>query len=541
MKRVVNAGPGLVPLALALALASVVLPALLVRIPTMWDYPNHLVRYWILLGHAEGTPVATMYRPDWSLARTNIGSDLLAVAIGRLLSFEAITPVLVGLAALILPLGAVALNRAIFGGWHVWQVALVTLTWNFVLATGLISFQIGLGGAMLAAALDLRLSRLPGLGRWLLRLLLAAVLLTVHVFGLLFYLVLLVGIGIGRQIPAIRDAGVRWLLIRRTVLAGLACCIPLAILLLTAPKLPGAHERAADAHVFTTNLYFRELLSLERLAIFLAPFRTYSLVVDLATLFAMAAVPAFAAWRGRLEAHAGLFGMGALLFAISQLMPQAAFGTGLIDIRLPVMAVPLMASAIRPQMAGTPDRERLVLGIVLALVLLRTAFVGYIWVQRQADVRSIEAATVDLPAGAAVLLAENRPTPGPVWLQAPLGRYAVGVPIYRHMGTIIVMSRYAFVPTVFTAAGKQPLQVLPPWREIAVAEGGIPTVDDLDDPRVVDERGYPYLADWRARFDYVLLVNGDLPNQGLHASEVPGLSLVSDKGFARLYRIDRRP
>lgn len=82
----------LVPLALVVALASVVVPVLLVQLPAMWDYPNHLVRYWILLGYAEGTPVATMYQPDWSLARTNIGSDLLAVGIGRVLPFEAVTP-----------------------------------------------------------------------------------------------------------------------------------------------------------------------------------------------------------------------------------------------------------------------------------------------------------------------------------------------------------------------------------------------------------------------------------------------------------------
>jgi len=52
---------------------------------------------------------------------------------------------------------------------------------------------------------------------------------------------------------------------------------------------------------------------------------------------------------------------------------------------------------------------------------------------------------------------------------------------------------------------------------------------------------FHYLKDWRGRFDYLLLVNADLPNRGIAIDRVPGISLVSDRGFARLYQIDRRP
>ena len=126
-------------------------------------------------------------------------------------------------------------------------------------------------------------------------------------------------------------------------------------------------------------------------------------------------------------------------------------------------------------------------------------------------------------------------------MESPIGRYSGGMPIYRHTATTIVMSRQAFVPTIFTAAGKQPLRVLPPWTQLSVPEGGLPSVDDLDDPRVGTRSEYPYLEDWRRRFDYLLLVNADLPNRNRAIEQVPGLSLVSDQGFARLYRIDRRP
>lgn len=536
-----QADRSLILLALMVAFASVVVPVLLVRLPALWDYPNHLVRYWILLGQAEGTPVAAMYRPDWSLARTNIGADLIAVAIGRALSFEAVNPVLMSLAILILPLGAIALNRVVFGEWHFWQVGMVVFTWNFILVAGLVSYQIALGLALLAAATDVGLQRLPGAGRWLVRLGFAAVILTVHVFGLLFFLMLLVAIEIGSRPPAFREPKAWFQLARRIVPAGIVCIIPLAILILTAPSLPGAHARAEGEHLLATTMHFHSLLSAERLLVLLTPLRTYSLIADLAMAAIVLGLLFYALLRGKARLHAGLFGLGVILMICSQFMPVAAFGTHLLDTRLPMMGGLMMASGFRPVVGETPRSRAVILAATLLLVLTRSAFIGYVWNDRQADVRSVAAATASMQPGAAVLLAENDPVTWVRWVEAPIGRYSVGTTLYRHTATTIVMSRHAFVPTIFTAAGKQPLRVLPPWTDLAVPEGGIPRVDDLDDPRMAGQSEYAYLNDWRRRFDYLLLVNADLPNRGLAIEQVPGISLVSDQGFARLYRIERRP
>jgi hypothetical protein len=534
-------GTTLVLPALMIALTSVVVPVLLVQLPALWDYPNHLVRYWILLGQAEGTPVATMYRTDWSLARTNIGADLLALVIGRTLSFEAVNPVLVSLAVLIIPLGAIALNRAVFGGWHFWQVGMVVFTWNFILVAGLLSYQIALGLALLAATIDLWMRRLPVAGRWLVRLGFSAAILTVHIFGLLFFLMLLVATEIGSRPPALRQPKAWLQLARRVVPAGIVCIIPLAILILTAPRLPGAHARAEGEHLLATTMHFHSLLSADRPLALLTPLRTYSLIADLVMAAIVLGLLFYALLRGKARLHAGLFGLGVVLAICSLFMPVAAFGTALLDTRLPIMAGLMMACGFRPVIAETPRGRTVILAATLLVVLTRSAFVGYVWTERQADVRSVAAATVSMQPGAAVLLAENDPVTWVRSMQAPIGRYSAGTTLYRHTATTIVMSRHAFVPTIFTAAGKQPLRVLPPWADLAVPEGGIPSVDDLDDPRMAAQSEYAYLVDWRRRFDYLLLVNADLPNRGLAIEQVPGLSLVSDQGFARLYRTDRRP
>jgi len=46
------------------------------------------------------------------------------------------------------------------------------------------------------------------------------------------------------------------------------------------------------------------------------------------------------------------------------------------------------------------------------------------------------------------------------------------------------------------------------------------------------------MAYWRERFDYVLVLNAQVPDADDEAS-VPELELLADRGFARIYRILR--
>ncbi len=49
-----------------------------------------------------------------------------------------------------------------------------------------------------------------------------------------------------------------------------------------------------------------------------------------------------------------------------------------------------------------------------------------------------------------------------------------------------------------------------------------------------------HLAHWRERFDYVLVLNADMPDGAGPARPVPGLELVADEGFAQLLRIQKQ-
>ncbi|MFB2607703.1 hypothetical protein ACE04B_38055, partial [Rhizobium phaseoli] len=112
---------------------------------------------------------------------------------------------------------------------------------------------------------------------------------------------------------------------------------------------------------------------------------------------------------------------------------------------------------------------------------------------------------------------------------------------FRHLPTLAVPFSHAFVPTLFTAKGKQPLTVLPPWSEIAVPEGNLVSIGVLSCPEMM--QGYkayaPYLSDWRERFDFILVANADIPDRYVGTAMPAGLTLVEDAGFTKLYAIDK--
>jgi hypothetical protein len=49
----------------------------------------------------------------------------------------------------------------------------------------------------------------------------------------------------------------------------------------------------------------------------------------------------------------------------------------------------------------------------------------------------------------------------------------------------------------------------------------------------------PYLRDWSDRFDYLVVINADVPNKYGPMPALANISLISDRGFARIYRIKR--
>jgi hypothetical protein len=307
---------------------------------------------------------------------------------------------------------------------------------------------------------------------------------------------------------------------------------PLAILALYRHPLPGA-ETAARAVGHVTLL---DALR-DKAATALTPLASYNLAQEAVLGLTLAALVAWL-WRRRILAgHAGLVLAAAGLFVLAIVLPERLMGASWIDRRFPVMALFALLAALQTRI-GLPRRAALELGATgLALAVLQAAWIGWTWQAMTRDMDAVREVLAHAPAGARIVPVQHHPALQVRW-RAPAGRYmfAVGDPTFRHYDALAVPERRAFVPNLFSARGLQPLRVLGDWDGVVEHNGGdLASIDALvRAPRPDEAR---YLDRWRERFDYVLVLNADLPDQAGPFRPPPGLTRVAVTRFAELWRI----
>ncbi len=515
---------------LPIALTALALPPLIVRLPPVADYPNHWARLWLLAGGAEQRPVDAMYAIDFSLVRTNIGMDLLGLTLGRIFGADALAPLLLALATILPALGAAILNRRLFGGWHWWQIGFAVFAWNATLVLGFLNFQIGLGLALLLAAADPPLAARGRAVVFATRAAFAVLLIVTHVFAACFYGALLVALALGPEARMGASLRAPMATLRRALPAILAVAVPLLLLTWLAPVVPGAQAAG-------TPSLWSEYSLLGKVAALASGFVTYDPVVDGLFVLGVWLVARVLMRSHSARLHGGMFLLPPALILATLVLPPSLAAPALIDWRLPIMAVLALLAGFRPD-APSPRMARLAAVLLLALAVGRTAWMTHVWSAREADAQSVARALRTVPAGAAVLpvvpLFEGDTAP-------PTGRNILGVSSFAHWPVMAIAWRHAFVPTLFSARGKQPVRVLPPWSEIAASESGpflLPWLARYPATPFADF-WFGYGREWRTRYDYLLVVAMDGAPPRSQALGDPALELIADEGFARLYRIRR--
>src|SRR2546428_2503397 len=95
-----------------LALFSV--PIFSTVLPPLFDYPNHLARFWLLLTGGDA-----FYEVRWVLL-PNLAGDLIVPLFARVLPLEIAGQLFLVLSFALIVGGAAWLNRTVSGGWRLW-------------------------------------------------------------------------------------------------------------------------------------------------------------------------------------------------------------------------------------------------------------------------------------------------------------------------------------------------------------------------------------------------------------------------------------
>ena len=470
----------------ALLLGASLGPVLLAPIPAMVDYPNHLARMYIL--SRAGTPEANpFYQIEWALY-PNLAMDLLIPRMARLVGVETASRIFLLLSQILIVSGAVAIERVVKGRIQIAGFAAVMFLYCLPFTWGFLNFEFGLGVALWGIAAMRRVKEQGWLVRFGVNAVFVVALFAAHFFALGIY-----GVTIG--IVELQRAWDKKTPLAQFTLRLMALATPVVVLLAIMASTGGAVGAEG------TNWFFEfKPLWLFRIM------NGYSLTVSAATMVVLIGAIYIAARRGVLKfAPGGLWlAIGFLLLYLA--MPSRLFGTSFVDFRI-IAAAALILPAFCTLSLSDARWKLAALGIVSAITLANLAVVYFVWLSYRADYAAMIASFAKIERGSLVLVGGSGAGDDPPFHD--LTEY----PIY-YAPTLAVHYANAFVPNLFTAAGKQPVRANSFVERLDIPHGGpvpVTILAALADGRTA--ANVPaFIRSWQKDFDYLYVLGPHIPN-----------------------------
>jgi hypothetical protein len=486
---------------LAALCASLLAPLLVVDVPPLLDYPNHLARAFVLASLPADPILARFYAPHWTII-PNLALDLIGPPLIHLLPVHIAGRLLIGIAVLLPVLGTIAYNTALGGRWWPFGVGLVA--YNNCLLYGFLNFEIALGLALLLAATWLRWRESHPWRAIPLAILGALALFACHLMGLVFFALLIGGAELARLHPS---RGVKRAILTRGLVLLLIFAAPAALY-----AVSDLEHLGGDAGFLPVGQKLLQLLT---------TFVNYDWPLDLITAVIVVAVPVLgvALRRGRMPGRAGCT-MGLLLITFLA-APNAWKGTYVLDTRFAVMLGFMLFAGFVPGRWSSPVR-RVATGGLAALFLVRMALLTTAWAAHRTDLADLRIVLAPVQPGQAVYTAEAGLAEAHAYwnTNARWRLLSNGFRTDEHLGALIPIEHRAYWPFLFDNPSQQPIRTREPYWSMAERIGFIPSRTQAATANVCG-------------FDYVLLLEADavpkLPDNRFR--------LLVQSGFAALYTI----
>jgi len=508
-----------------LLFAALGVPLLAVQVPLLTDYPNHLARCYVL-AFGEGDPVLSrMFSTHWQII-PNIAIDLILPPLMHVFSPFVAGRIMLCLCLFVPVSGAIALSHAYFGRRSFWQLTPGFAAFNALFLMGFMNFEIAIGIAMWGAAAWIHYREQRPWQAIASGMIVAPAVFFFHLMGCFFY-ALLVGC---YELFAILDGGVRerdGLIhgVKRASFAAIPFLVP-ACLYLLSPL-----DKVSSAPGWGS--YSRRVWSL------LVPFLDYSVVWNLLVIAPVIGFLAYCVATRRADASRPGLLAAAILMVAYVVLPTSFKRGWWVDTRMIAMLGFLIFAVFLPR--GLSSRQQttsaLVLGILLAA---KIAFITTVWIHSQQDVRDVRQVIASVEPGSRVLDAYVTKDDNPEWFAAmPIWRRIPHLnPTYWHLGSLVLLDRRAFWPSIFAIETQQPIRVRPPYLDALGVGAAPPSYLLLGSSKMSADEAerFPFLPHWYQRFDYVLLLNAE--GAGNLEQILPEkLELLDHRGIAALFRV----
>jgi hypothetical protein len=493
---------------LLLGLAVVLAPLLVIDVPPLLDYPNHLARAYVLSG--DDPLLRHFYQPHWALI-PNLGLDLLLPQLMTWLPVHVAGRLILAFSLVLPVIGVVAYSRAVFGQATWWSLGALLVACNGTFLLGFLNFQLAIGLALLFAASWVRFRQTRPAMTIALCTIGVGALFFCHLMGVLALLLLVGAHEITRPAP-----------VRRALLAAPLVLVPAALFMASA-------LRGVSTEI-QWQTWSQKLLRAAYGVL------NYDIRLDILSAVAIAGLIVLLTLQRRMSIPASSRWALALCAALYLATPFTFKGTLFTDVRFAALFGFLLFATMRP--VRLP--RRLAYGMAAcaaALLMLRTTVVADVWYQHRADLAQLRAAIAPVPPGSRVLLATVSQAEAQAAWHGPLQRELLsdGTRLDMHSAALLLIERRAFWPFLFAEASQQPIALRWPYSEIAAQTVNIPDTAQLTAPamRAGDEDVFPMEGHWQCCYDYVLLLEaGAAP-----AFADPLLTPVVQTAYASLFKV----
>jgi hypothetical protein len=509
-------------LALGAMLLGLIVPLLLVEVPPLADYPNHLARALFLAFGATDPIMSKMFAANWQIA-PNLALDIILPPLLRIMPPLIAGKVLLGFAAVLPATGTMAFNRACFERRSYWPLAAGLVVYNVPFLLGFINFQIGVGVAFWGAAAWVWMARRQPVLGVAVGVAFGLAAFFSHLFAFALY-ALLIGCWEAAVVfqHGLRSDGIVPFTVRRLGYATIALIAPVVLYLVS--PLAG-----------TGGAVFRNQW-LTKLKTFAVPVAGYSPILTYGILAALGLILAGFLVTRRLRIAPLAFLAFPVLTLVFFALPTGAKGVFYIDTRIPVMMGFLLFAATLPRVprnAGTA-----IFLAFAAMFVARMSLISRVWVDAQQDVADVRAVLPAVTPGSRVLAVDALvdTSNGPIVRSRSLAHDYPNS--FWHYASFAFIDRRAFWSDAFTLYGQQPV-IAQPYYDRSGNPGAFPmqNLQLLNGAGPIPGKPKPsYLTDWPSKFDYILVMNAN-SNPDL-SKFLPGkLRLISKQGFAALFEV----
>jgi hypothetical protein len=460
------------------------------------DYPNHLARMYILAQDGGNETLNQFYRVDWKIL-PNLAMDFVTPFLARAIGVEAAGKAFLSMTFLVFLGGVVALHYSIHRRYSAWPFLSAILLYNQSFLWGFVNYVFGTGVAFLLAAgwIRLRMQRIA----WLVFPAATIVLFFLHAVSFGIYLIIV----FGYECSILLGGGCKFREVLRRGGQIAAQALPaLMILFFASPTGEGAKH---------TSPFFDELgAKISSLPLIVS---SYDSFVDFKLTFLPLLVfsvlgLAIGAIKINRQMVVPLLLMVFTYFALPKILMSSWYAWDRFMVPLFMIAIASTNWFIRHRAA------KIALGCLVGLVFLgRLWLLWLVWQDINGEFASIREVAARIPRGDSLYP-----------LDACHGNYAL---YRRHLATMAIIDRDAFVPTLFANPTQQPVSFSPAALSLT-----------SDKPAQAPFCFKGEEQDWTQalRYDYVLLIDAPSDSRVLPTE----LELVMASNYASLYKVARQ-